>query len=638
MVRTMAVSSITPLPKSQPDYSKLNTFTGYVVTVTKHLQARGTVGQVVVATQKMSKDNLLALQAQLPLTHGSGFYAFTAADEGGTGEDTWLVKLGSETPQQESFMAGPNGVTPGGFSGAPQALGEGVIHLGHNFFYNEAMGTLTTPWRTIVSWKQGDPMPNPPMAQTAATFTPPAPNTPWGQPQMGGWGGYPIQSEDTGRLKQLEQQLTEERQRRREDDMRTEQARRDAEVRQMIADSNSRFEKLIEKLATKPQGDDPALAAIKQQNEMLQRRLDDEKRERDSERRDAQTREEIRRNKEDTDRMLQALTANKSDPMLTMVMQAMQSSNASAMEAVKAIQSSTSTANTSAERQVQALVEQLRSTIMSPIQIMEMMRSSRGDGADMAKTMIETMKESSNMQREVYGQLLDVASQGGNPPWVTAIESIMNKVGPIGEAIAARANQPKVVVREVVRPPAAAQPAAGAVAGAVAGAPVQGQVQPQAAPAVEPATGKGKKHKKGGRTKAGSSKTPSSKLPQGKGPDGKFTVEQIRAMDPDVLGDLMDKFSDNVFFGDILGPGVVQLRKQAEAGTSAEKLGIYLIEQRGALIAIDPMPMAVELFMAEQIDVLVARLLPEVTDAYHEEVVKTIEAKLDEENAGRGEE
>ena len=32
MIRTMAVATTAPLPKSQPDISKLNTFTGYIVT------------------------------------------------------------------------------------------------------------------------------------------------------------------------------------------------------------------------------------------------------------------------------------------------------------------------------------------------------------------------------------------------------------------------------------------------------------------------------------------------------------------------------------------------------------------------------------------------------------------------------
>ena len=664
MVRTMAVSTVTPLPKSQPDISKLNTFTGYIVTVTKHLGPRGTVGTGIISSKVMSKDALLALPEQLPSLPGAGpgYYSFTVTDAGGTGDDTWLVKLGPDIPaaqQQEVFsMAGPNGVSPGGFSGASPPIGEGVIHLGHNFFYNEAMGTLTTPWRTIVSWKQGDPMPQPPTSAAASSLTMPNPSqwgaSPW--PPSTGWGGYPVNDGVEAKLKAVEAQLAEERQRRREDDMRAEQARRDTEVRQMIADSNARFEKLIEKLATKPVGESPEMLAIRAQNETMQRRLDEEKREREVERREASMREEIRRNREDFERVIRDLNANKSDPMLPMLMQMMQQMNAGAMESIKAIQTATATANTSAERQTQSLVEQLRSTIMSPMQMIQLMQTSEGKGADMAKMMIESMKETSKMQHEVYGQLLDVASQGGNPPWVTAIEAIASKVGPIGEALANRAAQPKVVERvvrvavpvdpatgqpiRVTPPPAAAPPA---IAGAPGAAPAPGSTAPteirntevEAAPA-----GKGKKGRKakGKKKTAVPTAAEAAKIPAGKGPGGALTIAQIRDLDPDVLADAMSKFSDNVFFGDQLGTYVAQIRQRVAAGAATpEELAKFLLDQRNFLATIDPMPPAVELFQAEQIEVLIERMIPEAEDEYREKVVTIIEDAIEAEDEGDAE-
>lgn len=621
----MAISSVSPLPKSQPDISKLNTFTGFIVNVTKHLGPRGTTGTSIVASKKMSKDDLLQLQDRIPGLPGCGpgYYSFTVSDEGGTGDDMWLVKLGPDLPQQqqENFMGGSNGVSPPGAltGGVTQALGEGVIHLGHNFFYNEAMGTLTTPWRTIVSWKQGDPMPQPPTSAAATPFVPPPSQWGAGQPQPGQWGGYPVVSEDSAAVKRLEQELAAERQRRREDDQRAATERAQAEMRQLIADSNTRFEKLIATLMTKSQGDDPAVAAIKAQNEQLQRQIEQDRRDAQAREAASQTREEMRRMKEDTDRMIQSITANKSDPMLTMMMQMMSQSNASAMEAVKAIQASTSTANTSAERQVASLVEQMRGTIISPIQMMEMMRSSRGDGAEMSKMVLETTKEMNTLQRNVFEQLLDASSSGGQPPWLQAVQAAMDKIGPIGAALAERAAQPKVVER-IVRVgvpvdaqgrPVQAQPQQGAMAGAPAGKAIDAQ-----ATVVEPPA------KKRGRP----SKKDKAARP--------MTTADLREVDPDELAESLKDVPDEKLFGETLFGFVKLIRENVEKGMLPEQVSGGLWDKRNELTSLVPLPMAVELFMADQIDVLIERLLPGADEAYLQKVVTGLEEKIAAEAGG----
>lgn len=659
----MAVSTVTALPKSQPDVSKLNTFTGYVVTVTKHLGPRGTVGTGIISSKVMTKEALLALPEQLPNLPGGGpgYYAFSVADAGGTGDDTWLVKLGPDIPQQtqEYVMPGPmNGAPQNGFSGA-SAPGPSVpmdntavTQILPGWFYNSQMGLLYTPWRETVAWNTGEPLPKPPAQAAAhAAFTPPS--TPWGQ-QPGQWGGYPV-SDDSAAVKRLEQELATERQRRREDDQRAATERMQAETRQMFAESNARFEKLVTLITTKPQGDSPELAAIKAANERLERQIENDRREAQAREAAAVTREEMRRMKEDTDRMVQSLTANKSDPMLTMIMQVMQSSNASAMEAVKAIQASTSTANTSAERQVASLVEQMRGTIISPIQMMEMMRSSRGDGAEMSKMVLETTKEMNTLQRNVFEQLLDASSSGGQPAWLTAVQALADKVGPIGEAIAARANQPKVVERIVrvgvpmpaqmngappqarVAPQAAAPLANGAsrmpepivvptevirgkmpepIITPVGPAPLQPEVMASPSPST---TGKKKSRKKADKTDP-----------------TKWTIDTIRDMDPDEVAEAIKPFTDDVFFGPMLLPHIMELRGQVANGMTAEGAADALLKSRTQLQLITPIPGAVELFMAEQIEVLIERVLPEnvADDDYRERVVEIIEAQIDAEADG----
>jgi hypothetical protein len=650
-LQTMGVSTVTQLPKSQPDISKLNTFTGYIVTVTRHLGPRGTVGTGIISSKTMSKEAVLALQDQLPSLPGAGpgYYNFTVSDAGGTGDDSWLVKLGPDVPQQqEIYMAGgSNGTTPSnGFSGAPtQPLGDGVIHLGHNFFYNEALGTLSTPWRTIVSWKQGDPMPQPPAS--AASPAIPSPSQ-WGQqPQLGGWGGYPVESSSSKEVEALKAVIAEQKRERELSEMRAEQRRQqddtnkriDAQAEQM----RQMFEKLTDAFTKKPSGPSDEMRALLAQNEKLERQMENDRRDAQAREVAAQTREEMRRMKEDTDRMIASITANKSDPMLTMMMQMMSQSNTSAMEAVKAIQASTSTANTSAERQVASLVEQMRGTIISPLQMMEMMRSSRGDGAEMSKMVLETTKEMNVLQRNVFEQLLDASSGGSQPAWLQAVQALAEKVGPIGEALANRAAQPKVVER-IVRVPVP-------MPTQMAGAPQQAQPQVAAAPEVpvsrlpppivtptavaplgqrpEPIVTPVGPAEVAGET--------NGKPKKGRKPKGALTITQLRDMDADEVAEAVNAFPDEVFFGPTLLLHINELRRHVAAGMTAEMAADALLKSRPQLQAITPIPGAIELFMAEQIEVLIERVLPDVDDDYREKVVEIIEAQIDAEAQGEGE-
>lgn len=642
----MGVSTVTQLPKSQPDISKLNTFTGYVVTVTKHLGPRGTVGTGIISSKTMSKDAVLALQDQLPSLPGAGpgYYNFTVSDAGGTGDDTWLVKLGPDIPQQqENYMAGSNGVTPGnGFSGAPtQALGDGVIHLGHNFFYNEALGTLSTPWRTIVSWKQGDPMPQPPVS--AASPIIPTPSQ-WGQSQPGGWGGYPVES-SSKEIDSLKAIIAEQKREREMSEMRGEQRRQQEDTNKRIDAqaelTRQMFEKLTDALTRKPAGPSDEMRAVLAQNEKLERQMENDRRDAQAREAAAQTREEMRQMKADTDRMLATITANKSDPMLTMMMQMMQQSNASAMEAVKAIQASTSTANTSAERQVASLVEQMRGTIVSPMQIMEMMRSSRGDGAEMSKMVLETTKEMNALQRNVFEQLLDASSGGSQPAWLQAVQALAEKVGPIGEALANRAAAAPKIVERIVRVPVpmptqmagapqqAQVPAAPAspvsrlpppIVTPTAVAPLGQRPEPIVTPTGPEAT----------VTEIGSKK-------KGRKAKGALSIAQMRDMEPDDVAEAVKAFPDEVFFGTMLLPHINELRRQVAGGLTAEMAADTLLKSRPQLQAVTPIPGAVELFMAEQIEVLIERVFPDVTDEYRATVVEIIEAQIDAEAEGQAE-
>ena len=431
----MAVSTLPALLKSQPAVEKINTFNGCMVTVTRHMTQRSVNGQSVVPTQPMTIKAALELQSSLPLQYGPGYYHFSVVDQGGTGSDEWMIKLGPDQP--EGFpMATPN--LPGGPGQQQPPLGEGVENLGNGFAYNEARGLLTTPWKRIVAWKPGEPFPEPPPSipnQPHLSLVPPN-ATPWGQPQQQwgtGWSNIPVgDSEELKAIKAQNEELKRERereeQRRREDER-----ERRAEERENARAAE--FKAILAALTAKP-AVDPAVEELKRQNEEIKRQAAETQRRLEESQREDRLRAEMTAQAQRFDVALRELSANKSDPMLTMLMQVMTQSNAAATESMRAIQAAQADANSANERNTQQLVAQLQSTIVNPMQMMQIMTQAKGDGAEAGRMLVEGVKETMALQKSVYEQMLDVASSGGQPAWVSVVQGALDKVGAIGQAIA----------------------------------------------------------------------------------------------------------------------------------------------------------------------------------------------------------
>lgn len=647
----MAVSTVAPIPKSQPDVSKLNTFSGYIVNVTKHLAPRGTVGTTVVSAQSMTKEQVLNLSMGLQLREGPGYYHFKVTDAGGLGEDEWFTKLGADLPQEVS-MAGPGSPLPPG--SAPPPTGEGVTALGHGFFYNEILGTLTTPWRTVHNWKPGEPMPEAPSnaaGSTRLSLVPPG-ATPWNFPQQpSAWGGYPV---DDSRTKQLEQQVVEQQRRIDEDrharaeekrdremaEMRAEQQRQRDEDRRRSDDMFKQFQLTIEKLTARPSGPSEETQALKRELEETKRRQEERERE-------DRIRGEMQESNRRFEAMVTEMRANKSDPMMTMMMQFMQQMNQSSMESVKAIQSATSSQTAASERQLGALVEQLRSSQITPMQIMDIIAKSKGEGTEMARMMLDATKDTMGLQKAVYEQLLDASSQGGRPAWLEAVQMAADKVGSIGEALAARSRmqqqQMEMQQRQQQRQPQqpGQRPAAN---GAVAQAPQAQQlpqpVQTQPQPQAQPRRGKSKKAQQ--QPEAASAPATTTLPPPP--PDGSgYTLEQIaEAPEADIRASVQP-LTDEQFFGELLLPFIKITRDQAKTGMKPVDVAAKLLENREQLAQtfgndLRLMPPAVQLLMAAQITVLVERCLPESPKKYRQEVVEVIEETLEAEAGEEDEE
>lgn len=458
----MAVSATPPLLKGYPEVEKLNQFSGYTVTVTRYQGARGGVGTMVVPTVRMAKlDQVLALQTSLPLKEGPGFYRFDVVDTGGTGNDAWMVKLGPDVPEDQM------GVTP--FPGTPAAsapLSENVRVIGRGYTYDENLHLLTTPWGKIYAWQPGEPLPDPPPAtanaaaagQNAFHASPWAAASPWNPAGMPfGWGGYPATStsDDSARVKQLEAQVAEQNRRAEMDALRQ-------EMRRQADETNARFEKLITAITEKPKGPDEAMLRMERQLEDEKRRREDQEREaarrEEDRRRDEQHREEMRATKE----MIREMSANRQDPMIPLIMQLMGQTQSQAMESVKAIRDATTTGTAASERANAEMVRHLSSQTLSPMQLVQFMQSMKSDGAEAARTIIDATRSAMEVQKSTYEQLLDVAGQGNQPAWLTAVDTIMQRVGPIGEMLANRAREQAAapVQAQVVQPRPMPQPQA----------------------------------------------------------------------------------------------------------------------------------------------------------------------------------
>lgn len=655
----MAVNPIEPIPKSQPDNSKLNTFTGHTVTVTKHLAPRNSVGQMVVPTQQMKLSQILELMTSIPLQYGPGYFRFTVSDTGGTGDDVWMVKLGPD--MQEGSMAS-NVIPMGPTGGQTPPTGEGVIHLGHGFYYNPDLGTLTTPWRTVHNWKQGDQIPTQPTTASAAA---PA-GTPWWQnlPQLqnpampfaSGWGGFPAtDSSDSVKIRELEARLADEKRQRESDENRAEIRRIAEEAQKRSEEQARRFEALFVQLTAKPTG--PSEVEQRLERELAEQRRREEERVRDDRRST-----ELRDMKEANDRMIRELKENKTDPMIPMLMTMMTGMQTQAQESVKAIQASTAVAAAATERSTAELVRQLSTATMSPMQLVTLMQSAKGDGAEMGRLMLDATKDTMNMQKEFYTNMLDLAGQNGQPAWVTLLQDAMGKIGPIGEALINRPQapvmvqappqrqqmpQPQAQPRVVATPPRQAIPAgpmtaadvrnqaaaqvshfnmeqepsvhAAPMNGAQASAPMMDDVvpiKPQViAPARAPSRRKPAKHRRNGRGRAAQPEA----MPGPADPRG-YTIEEMRALSPDDIRAITDPFSDEAFFGDLF-TYVAQLRENL---LSAETVAKYILQAREAAVQQGKIAPAIELLLAEQLEVVVARLYPKATDAYRGGVIQAL--------------
>lgn len=458
----MATSAATILDrnaKSSPDIAKLGQMTNRVVQVTKHLTKNGAGQLVVPATKGVTVDQITALQTEIVSKAGPGTYHFEVYDEGGPEKDAWTVRLGAEVPTEETATTAPPGVPViYGINGPSLAFGGlgqpastasntpstplnasnvsvGSIDIGGGYRYNEALGLLVTPDKRIIQWRPGEELPGAtPAARPAATpwqtWTGPNGAAP---PWAGfGWGAAPTDNkEETSAVRALEARLRETEARAAEEARRREFMDIVAQLNKQREESERRFEMLLNRLTEAPKGPDPAVEELKRANEQLRQELQNQRRE------DA-SRAEIQRLRDEFMLAMRELSQNKADPMLTALTQIMSAGQQAQAEVVRAIRDTSAAQAASAERNSALVAERLGNSIMSPLQMVELIKLSRDNSAnsEINKSMVDMFQNLFGMAKGLVREQAEMYSQSGGPAWLPIAQEGVQTLGRVAQMYA----------------------------------------------------------------------------------------------------------------------------------------------------------------------------------------------------------
>lgn len=638
----MPVAAAEPLQKSTPDVGKLSGMTNRIVQVTKHMSRTGPGQAVVPATQNVSVDWIIDLQNSLPRTHGPGTYRFEVNEMGGTDKDVWIVRLG---PEENNTMGTVASGFPTVAGASPLGDADGLQMLGPGYFFNPTLGTLVTPWKAVFAWQPGQPLPTPP-GQGATTTTFGAPFTQI--PGVPGWGTFPAVGGDDQRMRQLEDKLAES-ERQRENDRRTaEQERRERELRDLIQrsqeETNRRIEALLARLTEKPSG--PSEVELR-----LQREVEETRRAQADQAREERIRSEMRANQEQMQALLREVAGSKNDPVMAMIGQLMQVAQASQTETVRAVTGSTQAQLSAAER-----------NIMSPLQIMELIRASKDNTAagEMNKAQVEMFKTVFGMAQDLLRIQGEIQGQGEMPPWVGLAQQGLERIGAVAQVYMQSKQQAPAVQGEYTAPPRPAQqqrpqqrrqappPAAVATPPAAPAVPAREPTAaemrdaaarqvfktapapaPQvaaAAPAAPAAPVVPEVVPTGRRRKRGQAPAPTPAPAAAAAPTlADATADEVRMI---VAG-----FDDAKFFGSALMQ-IANLRAAVEKeDLKPPQCAGAVLMSRQYFMAFGELPPAIELLNHGHFEVLVERLLPQVTEQFRADVVASIRAQLQQEDA-----
>lgn len=417
-VLAAAISEALDPKKSAPDQQKLGGMGNRTVQVLKLSASKNGYSQMVQKAMKgLSVDQINELHETIPRLHGAGTYYFEVYDEGGTDRDAWTVRLGGgDTPDLGASMSGfPS-------NGGNGAHVDGSRDIGHGYRYDAELGLLTTPQKQIFSWRQGDPLPGTLGGAPALQWPQSGQQQPGGFPGM---GNIPVV--DDPRVRLLEDQI-------RADKHNREIAEMKSSFERLIEQNSQRFEAIVAKL------NDNSHKGPSDTEQRLERELAETRRRLEDQTREDRLRAEIKAGQDRMDQILREMAGNKGpDPMIMMLTEVMRSSATASSETVKAMQASTAAQAQSSERAAGIVAERLGSSIMTPLQIVEMIRTAKDTSANdkINTSMVEMFQNLFSMAKGLVKDQAEMFSQGSAPAWLPVAQEGVQALGRVAQMYAA---------------------------------------------------------------------------------------------------------------------------------------------------------------------------------------------------------
>jgi hypothetical protein len=598
---------------STPDLAALSAMDNPIVVVTKVAAGKGGNNQMIVNGQTgLTTQDILALHDSLPLgkipNSGAGVYRFEVMDQGSGAKVLWQLRLGGapvENPSPENvrplFQAPAMPVVQQQQPMKPMPLAPDVQHLGNGWFYNPALDLLTAPDGSLHNWRKGMQLPT-------LSFGGPAPQAPVTPlASLPTFGASPEADALRQQLAAMQSQLTEAREREREQ-------RRQDEIREMqenfkraTEENNKRFEALVAQVSVPK--DDGGGKVVE-----LERRIAEKERI-DSLR--AETKAQM-------DSMLEIIRASSNnkgiDPMVTMLTTIMSQNQTSAAEQLRMYRE----AAAEERRTFTAMLD--RQSLAAEKTAANNPFEKLAGGFDV---LMDRMGRIMEMERTFNGS----GNQGVD--WMGVIKEVGSKAGSALQAFQmAKAREAQAAQATAQAQTATAQAqivhdkAAVAISRqrAIAAAPVKPATPPPSDPIEATATATPLIAIVAPVAPVAPATTPVSK--------GK-KAKEVQLADL-TLRDLRMTFKaepDEAFFGTTL-EFVQQLRdalSSAPSDHTAEDIAGYILQAR-ELIADEAakgnIPHAAELLVHGQIAYLLERMLPEASEGLRSEVVKAVKRLL----------
>jgi hypothetical protein len=472
---------------------------------------------------------------------------------------------------------------------------------------------------------------------------PPGANTGWGQMPTGGDGGG-----ESIRLKALEEQLRAERETRREEQRQREAAETRAAFERSVAETNKRFEQIVEKMSAKPTGPSPTEEALKRELDLVKQ----QSMATDATRREEALRNEMREQSRRTEELVREATTKKEDPMIPLLGSIITTQQQTAAQMVQAVRDTATTGAQASERGTNLVAERLAGSVLTPERMMDMLRIAKDQTpmTEMNKGVMDMYKNLFGMSQDVLKMQAEMYQQGSGPAWAPIAQQAVDQIGRVAgmyaqqkaradaEGAAARQaeGQRRAAIEERRRTEArqrqprqqqqqlaaqvAQQPQTPEQIRAEAAGKVWPHIaKPNGAPAQQPQPGVDPAVRRRGRPR---------KQATGEGNLAEVPTPEVKV--------LTDQIPDEEFFG-AFHSQVLTLRQEVAKGMPPEQAANAVLMSRQYFAAYGELPPAIEVLEAGKIEILIERLLPEAKADYRVRVADIIRVQLRSEASGEGE-